>query len=100
MKFIVIAAALLAPMVAARQFTIFDDRNYEGTGHAENRPDGGPCWNLNGAGDRGSSVRGGSGCTTFFQQRDCTGASWKQRGNAATVPQFLEDHMWSYINSC
>ncbi|KAK3392533.1 hypothetical protein B0T20DRAFT_396166 [Sordaria brevicollis] len=97
-----IASLMLAsaPAVQARFFTLYDDVNYGGQPHAENRPDGATCWNLNGAGDKASSVRGGSGCTTFFQNRDCQGSSWQQRGDAPTVPAFLNDHIWSYANRC
>ncbi|KAF9881783.1 hypothetical protein CkaCkLH20_00929 [Colletotrichum karsti] len=100
MKFTIIAATLLASVVSARQFVLYDDINYGGTGNAENQPDEARCWNLNGRGDKASSVTGGAGCSTFFQQRDCQGSSWQQRGNAPTVPAFLNDHIWSFMNRC
>ncbi|KAF6831564.1 hypothetical protein CMUS01_07300 [Colletotrichum musicola] len=55
---------------------------------------------MNGKGDQASSVMGGPGCTTFFRNRDCQGDRWTQRGNAATVPGFLNDHIWSFTNKC
>lgn len=93
-------AFLLAGAASARTFTLYDNANYQGAAHTENQPDNAVCWNLNGKGDRASSVSGGAGCTTFFRGRDCTGENWQQRGSAATVPSFLNDHIWSYRNSC
>ncbi|KAJ0107279.1 uncharacterized protein J7T55_015744 [Diaporthe amygdali] len=93
MKFTILAATLLTSVVSARSFTLYDDVNFGGAAHAENRNNDAACWNLNGAGDHTSSVKGGSGCTTFFH-------NWQQRGNAFTVPDFLNDHIWSYRNQC
>lgn len=86
MQLTVFAAALLASVVSARSFTLYDDVNFGGVAHAENRNNDAACCmliiqplaqkesvtkqmpgNLNGAGDGASSVRGDSGCTTFFQ---------------------------------
>ncbi|CCC05614.1 hypothetical protein SMACR_09639 [Sordaria macrospora] len=80
-----IASLMLAsaPAVQARFFTLYDDINYGGQPHAENRPDGATC------------------CTLFLcLNRDCQGSSWQQRGDAPTVPAFLNDHIWSYANRC
>ena len=59
---------LLAGAASARVFTIYEHSNYAGVAHTESLPDGPVCWNLNGKGDRGSSVAGGAGCTTFYRQ--------------------------------
>ncbi|RYP00809.1 hypothetical protein DL765_010893 [Monosporascus sp. GIB2] len=91
--------ALLAAVVSARDFTLYDDPNFGGASHFENRFDDDACWNMNGAGDKASSVRG-AGCTTFFQERDCQGSSWQNYGDASTVPEFLNDHIWSFRNKC
>ncbi|KAK2616564.1 hypothetical protein QQS21_000387 [Conoideocrella luteorostrata] len=96
----IFVGTLLASLATARSFTLFDDVNFGGKAHDENRNNDAACWNLNGAGDQASSVRGGPGCTTFFQQRDCQGSNWQQRGNAFTVPAHLDNHIWSYRNQC
>ncbi|GKT59796.1 hypothetical protein ColTof4_11015 [Colletotrichum tofieldiae] len=67
MQLTIVVTSLLAAAVSAREFILYDDANYGGVGNAENRPNEARCWNLNGRGDKASSVRGGSGCTTFFQ---------------------------------
>ncbi|KAK6819576.1 hypothetical protein PG990_010073 [Apiospora arundinis] len=100
MQFTALAATLFVAVASARQFTLFDDINFGGAAHYENRNNDDACWNLNGAGDQASSVQGGAGCTTFFRQRDCNGENWQQRGNAFTVPGFLDNHIWSYRNKC
>ncbi|KAJ4253800.1 hypothetical protein NW762_010195 [Fusarium torreyae] len=46
-----------------------------------------------------SSVKG-EGCTTFYRERFCEGESWQNYGDAASVPDFLNDHMWSFRNQC
>ncbi|KAK4446154.1 hypothetical protein QBC34DRAFT_383575 [Podospora aff. communis PSN243] len=93
-------SALLVSAVSAREFLLFEHTNYQGASHLEIQPNGPTCWNLNGKGDRASSVGGDSGCTTFFRERDCRGSSWQQRGSAPTVPSFLNDNIWSFRNQC
>lgn len=73
MKF-TLFTTLLISAASARQFTLFDNANYGGASHTENRNNDNTCWNLNGKGDRASSVRGAgqassgsNGCTTFFR---------------------------------
>ncbi|KAK1519774.1 uncharacterized protein CCOS01_11425 [Colletotrichum costaricense] len=100
MKITLFAVTLLASLASAREFVLFDDANYNGASHREIRNTDGACWNLNGKGDRASSVGGDGGCTTFFRERDCRGSSWQQRGSAPTVPGFLNDHIWSFRNQC
>ena len=34
------------------------------------------------------------------RERDCQGSNWQQVGDAATVPEFLNDHIWSFRNKC
>ncbi|KAJ8108849.1 hypothetical protein OPT61_g7883 [Boeremia exigua] len=95
--------AILATLVAAaaaRDFTLYDEVNFGGNRHRETRNDDAACWNMNGAGDRASSVAGGRGCTTFYRDRDCRGSNWQQRGNAFTVPDFLDNHIYSFRNRC
>lgn len=65
---------LLISAASARQFTLFDNANYGGASHTESRNNDNACWNLNGKGDRASSVKsagsgssGSNGCTTFFR---------------------------------
>ncbi|RBR14469.1 uncharacterized protein FIESC28_07705 [Fusarium coffeatum] len=99
MQFTLLTATLLASLVSARDFTLYNDANFKGGSHRETRGDDGACWNLNGKGDQASSVKGLNGCTTFFRERDCTGSSWNNWGDAATVPSFLNDHIWSFRNS-
>ncbi|KAK6222573.1 hypothetical protein QIS74_04275 [Colletotrichum tabaci] len=100
MQLTIVVTTLLATAVSARRFILFDDINYGGQGNLEQQPNEARCWNLNGRGDKASSVQGDSGCTTFFRERDCRGASWQQRGDAPTVPTFLDNHIWSFANSC
>ncbi|KAK4118018.1 hypothetical protein N657DRAFT_651741 [Parathielavia appendiculata] len=100
MHLTIFAAALLASAVSAREFILFDDINLRGVAHRETRDNDAACWNLNGKGDRASSVWGDNGCTTFYRERDCAGANWQQRGIAYTVPDFLNDHIWSFRNQC
>ncbi|KAH6847756.1 hypothetical protein B0I37DRAFT_415473 [Chaetomium sp. MPI-CAGE-AT-0009] len=100
MQVTICVATLLAAAASARDFTLYDEVNFGGAGHRQTQNDDAACWNLNGAGDRASSVRGGGGCTTFFWGRDCTGESWQQRGDAFTVPAFLNDHIRSFRNQC
>ncbi|KAK6541330.1 hypothetical protein TWF694_007149 [Orbilia ellipsospora] len=95
-----LATFLLSGAVSARVFTLWEDINYGGAGWQETRLDDSACWNLNGKGDSASSVTGFIGCTTFYRERDCSGASWKNWGNAKTVPDFLNDHIWSFRNQC
>ncbi len=91
MQLSVFVVTLLSAVVAARDFTLYDDVNFGGATHFENRWNDDACCienpfnssyqplemepatykaylvgNLNGAGDRASSVRG-LGCTTFFR---------------------------------
>ncbi|KAF2750722.1 hypothetical protein M011DRAFT_181645 [Sporormia fimetaria CBS 119925] len=40
----------------------------------------------------------GDGCTTFFNQKNCRGDRWRNVGSASTVPAFLNDNMWSFMN--
>ncbi|KAJ3532860.1 hypothetical protein NM208_g8248 [Fusarium decemcellulare] len=100
MQITLFAVTLLASVASAREFALFDDTNFNGASHREIRNNDAACWNLNGKGDRASSVGGDSGCTTFFRERDCRGSSWQQRGSAPTVPGFLNDHIWSFRNQC
>lgn len=89
MQLTVLVTALLgSAAVSARTFTLYDNANFGGAAHTETRDDDFACcmhpvlisgtsrdseWsltapgNFNGKGDRASSVRGGGGCTTFFQ---------------------------------
>jgi hypothetical protein len=100
MQLITVVCALLASTASARVFTLYSDINYWGDSHIETQPDNANCWNLNGKGDTTSSVGGDSGCTTFYQERDCRGSNWQQRGDAFTVPDFLNDHIYSFRNQC
>ncbi|KAJ4185128.1 hypothetical protein FALCPG4_010095 [Fusarium falciforme] len=100
MQITLFTITLLASVASARDFVLFDDANYNGAAHIEARNNDAACWNLNGKGDRASSVGGDAGCTTFFRERDCRGSSWQQRGSAPTVPSFLNDHIWSFRNQC
>ncbi|SPJ75746.1 uncharacterized protein FTOL_05477 [Fusarium torulosum] len=99
MQFTLLTVTFLTSLASARDFTLYDDANWKGAAHTETRWDDNACWNLNGKGDQASSVGGRLGCTTFFRERDCTGASWDNWGDAATVPSFLNDHIWSFRNS-
>ncbi|KAL0930021.1 uncharacterized protein CTRU02_211234 [Colletotrichum truncatum] len=118
MQLTVFVTALLASVASARTFVLYEHANYGGAWSTENRGNDGTCWNLNGKGDKTSSVGGDSGCTTFYRQvyylnsfafyitdamnreRDCQGAQWQNRGSARTVPDFLNDHIWSFRNQC
>jgi hypothetical protein len=86
MQLKVFVATLLASVVSAREFILFDDANYNGASHLEMRNNDAACCmcihlltsrqnvsfsqslgNLNGKGDRASSVGGDGGCTTFYR---------------------------------
>lgn len=56
MKFTLLTTLLISA-ASARQFTLFDNANYGGASHTENRNNDNACWNLNGKGDRASSVK-------------------------------------------
>ncbi|KAK4119253.1 hypothetical protein N657DRAFT_650357 [Parathielavia appendiculata] len=99
MELTIFVVGLLAGVVSAREFTLYEHSNFGGATHRETRPNDDRCWNMNGAGDRASSVRGG-GCTTFYRERDCRGHSWPNYGDAPTVPGALNDHIWSFRNRC
>ncbi|KAL6924120.1 hypothetical protein ACHAPO_011209 [Fusarium lateritium] len=94
--------AFFASMASAQQvkFTLYEHSNFGGASHSETKNLGSDCWNLNGKGDTASSVKNLGTCTTFFRERDCQGANWQQVGDAATVPDFLNDHIWSFRNQC
>ncbi|EXL90125.1 hypothetical protein NOF04DRAFT_22474 [Fusarium oxysporum II5] len=118
MQIVLSAVIFLASVASARDFVLYDDANYGGAAHIEARNNDAACCmsclssdmeiliikdiirNLNGKGDRASSVGGDAGCTTFFRERDCRGSNWQQRGSAPTVPSFLNDHIWSFRNQC
>ncbi|KAJ4027653.1 hypothetical protein NW760_007570 [Fusarium oxysporum] len=118
MQILLSAVIFLASVASARDFVLYDDANYGGAAHIETRNNDAACCmpclssdmeiliikdiigNLNGKGDRASSVGGDTGCTTFFRERDCRGSNWQQRGSAPTVPSFLNDHIWSFRNQC
>lgn len=38
--------------------------------------------------------------TSGNRERDCQGSNWQNYGDAATVPEFLNDHIWSFRNEC
>ncbi|KAJ4179977.1 hypothetical protein NW767_014495, partial [Fusarium falciforme] len=67
MQITLFTITLLASVASARDFVLFDDANYNGAAHIEARNNDAACWNLNGKGDRASSVGGDAGCTTFFR---------------------------------
>ncbi|KAH7171444.1 hypothetical protein EDB81DRAFT_877439 [Dactylonectria macrodidyma] len=99
MQLTAFVVTLLVAVVSARDFTLYEHSNFGGASHFENRFDDDACWNMNGKGDQASSVRG-AGCTTFFRERDCQGSNWQNYGDASTVPEFLNDHIWSFRNRC
>ncbi|EPE31425.1 hypothetical protein GLAREA_12728 [Glarea lozoyensis ATCC 20868] len=94
-----ILAILLAAGASARDFTLYEEQNFGGGYHREQRWNDKACWNMNGAGDSASSV-GGEGCTTFYRERDCQGENWVNYGDAPTIPGFLDNHIWSFRNQC
>lgn len=51
MKFTLLTTLLISA-ASARQFILFDNANYGGASHTENRNNDNACWNLNGKGDR------------------------------------------------
>ncbi|CVK84844.1 uncharacterized protein FMAN_01770 [Fusarium mangiferae] len=99
MQIITVTAALFASLALARDFTLYDNSYFGGASHRETRNDDDACWNMNGKGDRASSVKG-YGCTTFYRERDCKGDKWENVHDASTVPSFLNDHIWSFRNKC
>ncbi|KAH8648741.1 hypothetical protein BGZ60DRAFT_329635, partial [Tricladium varicosporioides] len=78
MQLTTFVATLLAVVVSARDFTLYDDSNYGGASHFENRWDDDAC----------------------CMQRDCQGSNWQNYDDAPTVPGFLNDHIWSFRNKC
>ncbi|WYZ42009.1 hypothetical protein EsH8_V_000904 [Colletotrichum jinshuiense] len=76
MQLTIFVTTLLAAAVSAREFILYDDTNYGGVGNAENRPNEARCWNLNGRGDKASSVR------------DSGTAKEAAGNNVATLPPF------------
>ena len=104
-------AAMLIPLASAQYgdpfypgvFTIYEDVNLQGAEHWDyQKPDPNVCWNLNGKGDKGSSVTvwGDGACIRFFRERDCQGQDFKARGTVWAVPDYMNDHMYSYIHWC
>ncbi|KAF2747518.1 hypothetical protein M011DRAFT_458383 [Sporormia fimetaria CBS 119925] len=103
MKITFFATALFTSTVAARVFYLYEHNDLNGNGWQEDRPNDGTCWNIGDHGRKASSVSGVDStgpCTTFYNQRGCTGGQWVQRGYAATVPLFLNDNFWSFKNQC
>ncbi|KAF1828812.1 hypothetical protein BDW02DRAFT_511411 [Decorospora gaudefroyi] len=78
MHFSTAVVIMLASTASARVFTLYDDINFGGNSHRETRNDDAAC------------------CI----ERGCTGSNWQQRGNAFTVPGFLDNHIWSFRNQC
>ncbi|KAH6964524.1 hypothetical protein HG530_003895 [Fusarium avenaceum] len=99
MQLSLFTVTILASLVGARDFTLYEHANYKGATHRETRNDDDACWNMNGKGDKASSVKG-KWCTTFYRERDCKGDQWENEGDAPTVPSFLNDHIWSFRNKC
>ncbi|KAJ3523240.1 hypothetical protein NM208_g12526 [Fusarium decemcellulare] len=95
MQLTAFVANLLAAVVSARDFTLFEHSNFGGATHFENRFDDDACWNMNGKGDTASSHTDSS-----TRERDCQGGQWQNYGDASTVPEFLNDHIWSFRNKC
>nr|XP_036588003.1 uncharacterized protein CTRU02_02015 [Colletotrichum truncatum]KAF6799144.1 hypothetical protein CTRU02_02015 [Colletotrichum truncatum] len=91
MQLTVFVTALLASVASARTFVLYEHANYGGAWSTENRGNDGTCWNLNGKGDKTSSVGGDSGCTTFYRQgaglSRCTMAEPWQREDGSRLPQ-------------
>ncbi|KAL6704256.1 hypothetical protein ACN47E_008424 [Coniothyrium glycines] len=102
MQLTLLATALFASAASARVFYLYDEANFGGAWSKEDRPSDGACWNLNGKGDKTSSISADRQyeCTTFYRERDCQGSQWKFTSNAATIPGFLNDHVWSYAAKC
>ncbi|KAF1975481.1 hypothetical protein BU23DRAFT_75284 [Bimuria novae-zelandiae CBS 107.79] len=44
MELTIVIAACLASMTSARSFTLYDENNFGGAGHAENRGDDAACY--------------------------------------------------------
>lgn len=85
MQIIAVTITLLASLASARDFTLYDNSYWGGASHRETRNDDDACCivpgsllierylitdsiigNMNGKGDRASSVKG-YGCTTFYR---------------------------------
>ncbi|KAF2746154.1 hypothetical protein M011DRAFT_478535 [Sporormia fimetaria CBS 119925] len=103
MKLALLAATLFASVASARYFELYENANYGGPFWGEYRNNDGACWDIGEGGRKASSVKEYSGtgaCTTFYDKKGCAGGKWVQRGDAPTVPAFLNDNIWSFRNSC